>query len=203
MKRLSILICIVFASALGGQASGFDYRMDPSSPHDSQFRFAFAAKSPLASRPGSLDTLQAGVSPDYASAMTWYRVALTHGYQPPLLAKSWVYSELPEPLQFAWAAPNGDLIARTGKGSFMLSFEDSDRNWFRELNCRMTQWPDGEAQAVIDCNDGSQRTMLIPEEGGVVIDDRQYSRAFRQEPVDFEDPLPADYEPIDLEMSIE
>lgn len=204
MKLLSVLLGAVLMSALGGQAFGFDYRIDPSTPHSSQFRFAFAERSPLASKPTSTESMQAGVPPEYSSAMTWYRVALAKGYEPPLVTRSWVYSDqLPEPLQFTWSAPNGDVVARTGRGSFLLAFEDSEKNWFRELNCRMTQWPNGEAQAVINCNDGTQRTMLIPDEGGVVIGNVQYQRAFQQAPVSFDDALPEDYEPIEIENSVE
>ncbi|MEW9837017.1 hypothetical protein ABUE29_17025 [Mesorhizobium sp. ZMM04-4] len=193
MKRPSVLVGLVFASALAGQAWGFDYRIDPSAPHSSQFRFTFAEKSPLAS---GADTRDAGIPAEYASAMTWYRVALAQGYQAPLVTRSWIYSDqLPEPLQWAWSAPNGDLVARTGKGSFLLSFEDSGKNWFRELNCRMIQWPGGDAQAVMNCNDGTQRTMLIPEEGGVVIGNVQYRRAFQQAPINFDDALPQGYAP--------
>lgn len=200
MRRLSVLFGVVFASALSGQALGFDYRIDPSTAHSSQYRFSFAEKSPLVSIPGPADALKTGVPAEYASAMTWYRVALANGYQPPLVTQSWIYSdELPEPLQWAWSAPNGDLVARVGKGSFLLSFEDSGKNWFRELNCRMIHWPGGDAQAIMNCNDGTQRTMLIPEEGGVMIGNVQYRRAFQQAPVNFEDALPTGYEPTGVE----
>lgn len=196
MRLVSVLVGVLLVSALAGRAWGFDYRIDPSAPHRSQFRFAFAEKSPLATQPVAGEELSTGVPAEYASAMTWYRVALSQGYKPPLVVKSWTYSdELPEPLQWTWSAPNGDLVARTGKGSFLLSFEDSRRNWFRELNCRMIHWPGGDAQAVMNCNDGSQRTMLIPEEGGVMIGNVQYRRAFQQAPVNFDEALPISYEP--------
>lgn len=196
MKRVPVLVGAVLASVISGQALGFDYRIDPSAPHSSQFRFAFAEKSPLAVKPAAVEAVTAGVPAEYASAMTWYRVALSQGYQPPLVLQSWLYSdELPEPLQWAWSAPNGDLVARTGKGSFLLSFEDSGKNWFRELNCRMIHWPGGDAQAVMNCNDGTQRTMLIPEEGGVMIGNVQYRRAFQQAPVNFNEALPASQVP--------
>ena len=186
-----MLIAAFLVFALGGQAWGFDYRIDPSAPHNSQYRLSFAQKSPLISNPGPADAVKAGVPPEYASAMTWYRMALANGYEPPVVAQSQVYGEqLPEPLQWAWSAPNGDLVARIGKGSFLLSFEDSGKNWFRELNCRLVQWPDGDAQAIMNCNDGTQRTMLIPEEGGVVIGNVQYRRAFQQAPVNFDDAPP-------------
>lgn len=192
MKRVSVLVGVVLACVLCGQALGFDNRIDPSTAHSLRFRFSLAEKSPLIANPGPAHALKSGVPPEYASAMTWYRVALANGYQPPLVARSWIYSDqLPEPLQWAWSAPNGDLVARTGKGSFLLSFEDSRKNWFRELNCRLVHWPGGDAQAIMNCNDGTQRTMLIPEEGGVVIGNVQYRRAFQQAPVNFEEALPA------------
>lgn len=204
MKRLSVLFGLMLASALAGQAFGFDYRIDPSTAHGSQFRFSFADRSPLVSTPGPAETLRTAVPPEYASAMTWYRVALANGYEPPLVAQEWIYSEqLPEPLQYAWSAPNGDLVARTGKGAFLLSFEDTGKNWFRELNCRMVHWPGGDAQAVINCNDGTQRTMLIPEEGGVVIGNQQYRRAFQQAPVNFDEALPGAYAPVEAEQVIQ
>ena len=55
----------------------------------------------------------------------------------------------------------------------------------------------------MNCNDGTQRTMLIPEEGGVVIGNVQYKRAFQQAPVSFDDLLPSDYQPTEAEPSIE
>ncbi len=47
----------------------------------------------------------------------------------------------------------------------------------------------------MNCNDGTQRTMLIPEEGGVVIGNVQYQRAFQQAPVNFDEALPQSYVP--------
>ncbi len=202
---MSVSIGLILASVAGGQAFGFDYRIDPNTPHRTKNALALAARSPLAAQPGPAEALKAGMPTEYASAMTWYRVALANGYQPPLVSASWLYSdELPEPLQYAWSAPNGDLVARTGKGSFLLSFEDSGKNWFRELNCKMVHWPGGDAQAVMQCNDGTERTMLIPEEGGVVIGNVQYQRAFQQAPVVFDDALPdapglPDAEPLSAE----
>ena len=199
MRNLSVLTGAFILSALFGQAWGFDYRIDPGTSHSSQYQLTFASKSPLISGPA--DAMKAGVPHEYASAMTWYRVALSQGYEPPVVARAQVYGEqLPEPLQWAWSAPNGDLVARVGKGAFLLSFEDSRSNWFRELNCRLVQWPGGDAQAVMNCNDGTQRTMLIPEEGGVVIGNVQYKRAFQLAPVDFEDALPESDVPADPEQ---
>ena len=150
MRRLSVLVCAVVGFVASGQAFGFAYRLDPSAQNKSAFRFALTEKSPLVADPGGFDAATAAVPPEYATAMTWYRVALANGYEPPLVAQSWTYSDqLPEPLQYAWSAPNGDLVARTGKGAFLLSFEDTDRNWFRELNCRMIHWPGGDAPRML------------------------------------------------------
>ena len=182
-------------SVLGGGAFAwaFDYRIDPSAAHESQYRLTFAATAPLGALAVPADQIRAGVPPEYASAMTWYRVALTSGAQPPIVAANWIYGDqLPEPLQWTWSAANGDLITRVGRGTFRLSFEDGRNNWFRELNCRMVQWPGGDAQAVMNCDDGTQRTMLIPEEGGVVIGNVLYERAFQQAPVNFDELLPLD-----------
>jgi len=196
MRGMSVFVGVLLTSVLSGQASGFDYRIDPSTSHSSQYRLSFAERSPLISDPGPAGALKAGVPHEYASAMTWYRVALASGYEPPLVARPGVYSDqLPEPLQWTWSAPNGDLVARTGKGSFLLSFEDAGKNWFRELSCRLVHWPGGDAQAVMNCNDGTQRTMLIPEEGGVVIGNVQYQRAFQQAPVNFDAAQPESYAP--------
>ena len=204
MKRFWLSIAVVVLSVFHGHAWGFDYRIDPSAPHSSQYRLDFAAKSPLVAVPGPAEAAEAGVPQEYASAMTWYRVALANGYRPPVVAQPRAYSDqLPEPLQWAWSAANGDLVARTGKGSFLLSFEDSGKNWFRELTCRLVQWPGGDAQAVMNCNDGTQRTMLIPDEGGVVIGNVPYKRAFQQAPVNFDTTMPEGYAPPEAEQSVE
>ena len=87
MKRLSVLVGAFVLSALSGLAWGFDYRIDPAASHSSQFRFTFADKSPLIASPGPVGALKTGVPHEYASAMTWYRVALSQGYKPPLVTR--------------------------------------------------------------------------------------------------------------------
>lgn len=173
----------------GGSASALDYGAGTAVAKPSGF--SLPSSSPFSVNAGAIDTPLAGVPGEYAAAMTWYRVAMTSGFQPPIVSADWVYGEqLPEPLQYAWQTQKGDLITRIGKGSFRLSFEDSRSNWFRELNCRMVSWPGGDAQAVMNCEDGTRRTMMIPEEGGVVVDNVQYQRAFQQEPPNFDEALP-------------
>lgn len=176
-------------AALGvGSASALDYRAEGRAQLSG---FQLQSASPFSANVGAVDTIVAGVPGEYAAAMSWYRVALTSGFQPPIVSAAWIYGEqLPEPLQYAWRTQNGDLITRIGKGAFRLSFEDSRNNWFRELNCRMVSWPGGDAQAVMNCEDGTLRTMLIPEEGGVVVDNVQYQRAFQQQQPNFDEALP-------------
>ena len=204
MRRLSVLFGAFVMSAFCGHAQGFDYRIDPTAAHESQYRLSFASTAPLGAPAVPADQVRAGVPPEYASAMTWYRVALTSGARPPIVGANWTYGDqLPEPLQWTWSAANGDLVTRVGKGTFRLSFEDSRNNWFRELNCRIVQWPGGEARAVMNCEDGTQRTMLIREQG-VVIGNVPYERAFPKAPVNFDDAAPQDEElPLEESMPLE
>ena len=115
--------------------------------------------------------------------MTWYRVALADGYtQAPLVASPWVRDEqLPEPLHWAWIADNGDLITRAGKGLYRISFANNQSTWFQDVDCRLQAWPEGNSEAPMVCNDGKQRTMQIPGNGVVVVDDIQYVRVFNSE----------------------
>ena len=151
-----------------------------------EFTIAFTPESPLASRAGKADTLDRNlriVPREYASAMTWYRVALAGGYdQGPMVAVAVdLRRQLPEPLHWAWVADDGDLITRVGKGLFRMSFANSANNWFREVDCRLQAWPEGNADAPMICNDGKQRTMQIPGDGIVMVDDVQYVRVFDSE----------------------
>lgn len=147
-------------------------------------RFAFSGESPLGASPGMTESLQNGVPGAYFSAMTLYRVAMASGLRPPLVKPDRIYGEeLAGPLQWTWSAENGDVITRVGKGTFRLSFEENRSNWFRELSCTMTQWPGGDLAAVISCEDGSERTMLIPSEGIVMLGNVAYQRIFQREPL--------------------
>lgn len=121
-----------------------------------------------------------GLPKQYASAMTWYRTALEDGYtQPPLVASPWLRDEqLPEPLQWTWVSDNGDLVTRAGKGVFRLSFADNENNWFQDVDCRLLAWPGGDTEAPMSCEDGVERTMAIPGDGVVLVDDVQYVRVF-------------------------
>ena len=189
---IQFIVAIALSVGIGSSfALAFDYRIDPNAAHRSEYRLSFASKSPLGTRAGAVDTVKASVPSEYASAMTWYRIALASGSRPPIVAADRIYGDqLPEPLQWTWSAANGNLIVRVGKGSFRMSFEDSRNNWFRDVNCQMVQWPGGDAQAIMNCDDGTQRKMLIPAEGVVMVDDVEYQRAFKQEPPTFEDALP-------------
>ena len=147
-------------------------------------RFDFSAESPLAARAGMAESLAESVPGAYASAMTLYRVAMASGTQPPLVAPDRIYGEeLAGPLQWTWSAENGDVVSKIGKGMFRLSFQENGSSWFREVNCRMTQWPGGDLKAPMDCDDGTKRTMTIPSEGVVMIDDVTFQRVFAREPL--------------------
>ena len=62
-----------------------------------------------------------------------------------------------------------------------MSFANSANNWFQEVDCRLQAWPEGNAGAVMVCNDGKQRTMQVPGDGIVMVDDVQYVRVFDSE----------------------
>jgi hypothetical protein len=192
MRRFVILISATVTSPLCGHAYGLDYQIHPDTAHVSQFRMPYALTAPLGTPAVSADQVRAAVPPEYASAMTWYRVALTSGARLPLVGAEATYGEmLPESLQWTWSAGNGDLVTRVGKGSFRLTFQDSRNNWFREVNCRLVRWPGGDALAVMTCEDGMRRTMQIREQG-VVIGNVLFERAFRKAPLNFDDASPQD-----------
>ena len=88
---------------------------------------------------------------------------------------------MPEPLHWAWIADNGDLVTKVGRGIFELSFANSRSNWYRELDCRLAHLAGGNADAPMSCNDGTQRTMQIPGNGIVLVDDVPFVRVFEFE----------------------
>ena len=184
MSRLVLPLLVSLLSLAGScvVAHAYDPRIDPGVMWRADITIAFTPESPLASRAGKPDTLDSNlrvVPREYASAMTWYRVAFAGGYgQGPMLASPWNYGELPEPLHWAWVADDGDLITRVGKGLFRMSFANSANNWFQEVDCRLQAWPEGNADAPMVCNDGKGRTMQVPGDGIVLVDDVQYVRVF-------------------------
>lgn len=176
---------VVVLSLSGGSLSAFalDTRIDPAAGQKS---FAFAPMPAPVAHASAVDASATSVPAEYATAMTWYRMAMAGGFQVPVVASPWLHGDdLPDPLRWSWQNENGDLISRVGRGAFRLSFEDNTANWFRDLNCQMVVWPGGDLQAKIACEDGTQRTLLIPEEGGLVLDGVPYRRAFKLEPVEF------------------
>lgn len=158
-------------------AHAYDPRIDPEAASRSEISFA-PSRDVL--RALNIGTDNAQLPAEYASAMTWYRVALADGYpQAPLVASPWLRDEqLPEPLHWAWIADNSDLITRTGKGLYRISFANSLSTWFQEVDCRLQTWPEGNSEAPMACNDGKQRIMQIPGNGVVIVDDVQYVRVF-------------------------
>ncbi len=192
---LALCVGTGVASALAA-----DSRSDPGPAKQPSLRFSFAGESPLGARAGLPETFADHVPGAYASAMTLYRTAMAIGLQPPLVASDRIYgAELAEALQWTWSTANGDVVTRIGKGTFRLSLE-AGSNWFRELNCRMIQWPGGDLQAEMACDDGRRRMMMIPSEGVVMIDDVAFQRVFAREPLPpEEDIVPPDAEAVNPE----
>jgi hypothetical protein len=159
-----------------------DSRIDPGAmARRSEFSLAF----PRAARALDLDGSaglgdKARLPQEYASAMTFYRVALAQGYtQTPILDASRSYDEqLPEPLNWTWVAGNGDVVARISRGVFRLSFAGNGSNLFQEVDCKLVTWPGGDTEAPMTCSDGSQRKMEIPGDGVLYVDDVEYKRVF-------------------------
>jgi hypothetical protein len=181
-------VAVLLVSALSVAGScvavhAYDSRIDPGVTRRGEITVAFTPEFPLASRVAAADPNLRIVPREYASAMTWYRVALAGGYdQGPMVASPLGYGDqLPEPLHWAWVADNGDLITRVGKGLFRLSFANSANNWFQEVDCRLQAWPEGNAEAPMVCNDDKSRVMQVPGDGIVLVDDIQYVRVFDSE----------------------
>lgn len=174
------LVLVLSLSGASLPASAFDHRIEAVA--GARTGFAFAPMAAPVAHASAADMAGTSVPAEYAAAMTWYRMAMANGFDVPVVASPWLHGEdLPEPLRWSWQTGNGDLISRVGRGAFRLSFEGNNSNWFRDLNCRMVVWPGGDLQAKIECEDGTQRTMLIPEEGGLVLDGVAYRRAFEVE----------------------
>ena len=185
VRPVGFIVALAFSVQFGGSALwAEDLRPDDRTASLQRIVPSFAAESPIVAGPGSAQLLQDSLPGRYVSAMTLYRVAMASGLQPPLVATDRIYGdELAGPLQWTWSAENGNMVTRTGKGLFRLSIEESSSNWFREINCRMVQWPGGDFSAVMNCEDGKERTMVIPSDGVVMIDDVAYARVFPRAPL--------------------
>jgi hypothetical protein len=188
MARPVYLALLTALSLAGGSivAHAYDNRVDPNAARRTEFSVTLPTEAKLALALGSLDKLtrdKPDLPLEYASAMTWYRAAFANGHQqPPIVASPWGYDEqLPETLHWTWVADDGDILTRSGKGVFRLSFADNHSNWFRETECQLQSWPDGTAEAPLSCGDGVARTMQIPGDGIVLIDGVQFTRVFTSE----------------------
>lgn len=182
MSRVVRFCLASMLSLAGGNvfAHAYDYRIDPNATRRSEIRLALTPRSIETAAADRIDAVAKGLPREYASAMTWYRVALAGGYtQAPMVAAPWGYDEqLPEPLHWAWIAGNGDLVTRAGRGVFRLSFADNNSNWFRDVDCHLQSWPGGNTEAPMACNDGRERKMFIPGDGVVFVDDIEFRRVF-------------------------
>ncbi|MBL8583777.1 MAG: hypothetical protein JNL61_16330 [Rhizobiaceae bacterium] len=165
-------------------AAAQDYRFEPSIARPAE-AVTMAARLPanIAQGPAVVFSRQmAAIPQDYAPAMVWYRTALVRGAPQFATGEPRGDEEEADPLEFVWRAENGDLVSKTGRGLFHLTYGAAGNSWYRELDCRLVAWPDGESKATMNCSDGAQRTMVIPSAGTVVIDDISYIRPVAEEP---------------------
>ena len=188
MACLAYLCLGTMLSAVGGVAPAYAYdeRLDPDATRRAEISIDLSKSRERALADFANSQLRPGeprLPRDYASAMTWYRVTMASGYrQPPMVASPWGYDEgLPEPLNWAWAADNGNVVTRMGKGTFRISYADNEKNWFKDVDCKLTNWPGGDTATPMTCNDGAQRMLKVPEGGIVSIDDVTYTRVFQSE----------------------
>jgi hypothetical protein len=125
--------------------------------------------------PAHLDLVQR-----YVSSMTLYSLAPNENdLKAKVLTLNWVGTDrLPDAFRLVWAAPNGNLIARIGRGLFRISSGNYRANFFRNVDCQLMNWSGGEIEAAVSCSDGKDRSMLVPGNGLLVIDNVQYRRIF-------------------------
>lgn len=190
MKQTALFLLpfALLIEACWGIAAASDYRLDPDAANRGELSIMPAKGFLVTVRAGRISELDPGkLYPDkqdvmqaYAGAMTWYRLAPEDAYpKGQTLALDWVGSDqLPEPFRLAWAAPNGDLVARIGGGIFRIILGDYRHNWFRDIDCRMVSWPDKNLEAAMSCDDGQERKMLIPGGGTVIVDGVSYAQVF-------------------------
>lgn len=185
MKRWVRVSCVLTISAgCVAPAVARDYRLEPSiiRPADA---FVIAAHLPgnIGEGPAAVFSRQmAAIPKDYAPAMIWYRAALSQGAAQMTTREPRTDEEATDPLQYVWRAENGDLVSKTGRGMFHLTYGGGGNSWHREVDCRMVAWPDGQATAMMNCSDGVQRAMVVPSAGTVVIDEVAYVRTVTVEP---------------------
>jgi hypothetical protein len=168
-----------------GQAVASDIFLAPDiiSPPKSEVLLAATLPQKFGQGPADVFSRQPlAIARDYAPAMIWYRAALARDGQPTIAAAE-PNEEDPNPLRY-WIAENGDIVSRTGRGLFHLTYGNGSQNWYREFDCRLVNWPDGESKAIMNCDDGVQRTMVIPSSGTVVVDDVEYKRVVTEAPLD-------------------
>lgn len=178
MLRLALMAIGVVLACGAGASEAVDHRFEQSilRPLNSSLSYSPAPAS-LASVGADVTPLSPAVSSEFASVMIWYRAAFAEGLQPAMVSTPWPTDDrAPDPSRFVWIAESGDVVARAGRGQFRLAFADGRSNWYREVTCSMVSWPDGDAKAALNCSDGIQRTMYVPEQGTVEVDDTTYLR---------------------------
>jgi hypothetical protein len=192
--RLGMMLSVV-----GGVAPAFAYdqRVNPDAAQRHEISFDFSQSIGRALSDAVKSELRPGeprLPREYASAMTWYSVAMASGYsQPPVVASPWGYDEqLPEPLNWTWVADDGTLVTRMGKGIFRISFADNQHNWFWDVDCQMTEWPGGDTEAPMACSDGTERRLAVPGGGTITVDDVPFTRVFDSEQTNLPPEVPVE-----------
>ena len=150
----SVLACVLsfavcHAEALGDERGG---RLRPiGAGPESGLLFSSSEIGLGTLYPRHLDVVQ-----DYVVAMTLYRLSPhEEDLKARVLVLNWMGAQgLPDAFRLVWAASNGNLVARIGKGLFRLSHGNYRANWFEDLDCRLINWSGGEIEAAVSCSDG-------------------------------------------------
>jgi hypothetical protein len=184
MARIALffLLSVLSAANTGLAAGAYDLRFDPAVTYRNQLQFRLPsprARGGIFERLVAPDKIQASMTPDFVAAMILYRLALEEDVQPGQApAIPWLLDQTPDAFQRAWVGPGGDLVAKVGKRVFQHSTGNYRANWFRQLNCQLIRWLDGNSEVRLSCEDGREPTIRIPGGGTILIDGVQYGRVF-------------------------
>jgi hypothetical protein len=178
MRVISVVVCLLSIAAGWAQALGAERasRLRAAGPKQRPALLFSGSEIGLGTLyPAHLDLVQR-----YVAAMTLYGLAPNEDdLKTRVLALEWVGTDrLPDAFRLVWTAPNGNTIARIGKGLFRISYGNYRTNWFQNLDCRLMNWSGGESEAAVSCTDGKDRRMLVAGSGLIEIENVQYRRVF-------------------------
>jgi hypothetical protein len=181
MKRRRVapfLVCLLFIAAGWADALGAEHAGRLPAGSTGQGPALLLSNSEIGFGtlyPDHLDLVQR-----YVSSMTLYtRAPDEKSLKARVLTLDWVGTDrLPDAFRLVWTAPNGNLVARIGKGLFRISSGNYRANWFQDVDCRLVNWSGGELEAAVSCTDGKDRRMLVPGTGLLMIDNVQFKRVF-------------------------